>query len=89
MRSVVPTTEFVAVTIDWASMDARRGRAVDPDARALLELSVLEGYSRELLTHAEQIRWWGQTERDTIATAHAAGMTVAEYLADQQGDDDW
>jgi hypothetical protein len=89
MKSVVPKTEFVAVSIDGTSVEARRGRPVDPDARALLEMSVLEGYSRELLTHAGQILWWGQTERDTIATAHAAGMTVAEYLADQQGDDDW
>lgn len=76
--------------IDWDAIEARRGTQISQDQRALIEMQVLADESRRLLTRADQVERWGESERETIAEAYAEGQSVAGYLAEQQGADmDW
>jgi hypothetical protein len=71
-------------SVDWAAVEARRGRAIPPDERLQVELSCLRDETDALVNRADWHERMTALTLDEIATAHAQGQTHEEYLAELQ-----
>lgn len=78
------------MTIDWASIEARRGRVIEPEERIRGEVDVLRWETDAMLHQADRIERMNENTQREIVEAHEHGQTHDEYLAMRQGDvDDW
>lgn len=84
--TVAGLTNHSSTQVDWEAIESRWG-PIDADRRTLLEMQGLADDSWRLLTRADQIERWGRGERDDIAAAHEAGLTLQGYYASAQSAD--